>query len=53
MDLKIQFIIPYGRKFTISKTFRDKNHYDNFIQYMKRKHRYHLDEVWEVNPTNH
>jgi|TARA_A100001201_G_C3997021_1_gene173364 hypothetical protein len=48
MTKKIQFIIPNGRKFVVVKTFKDKNHYDNYVSYMRRENRFIFDEVWNV-----
>jgi len=48
----LQFILPNGRKWVITKTFHDQQHQDNFISYMSRTKNYVLDEVWDVESVN-
>jgi hypothetical protein len=50
MDLKkkLQFILPNGRKWVITKEFNDERHCYNFINRMNYLYSYALDEIWDV-----
>ena len=52
MKTMLQFILPSGGKWVITKTFNDQQHQENFIAYMKRTKGYVLDEVWDVESVN-
>lgn len=42
----LQFHAGNARTWSLTKDFKDEQHIDNFIAYIKRKKGYELDELW-------
>lgn len=49
MRRTLQFLTGDGRKWVLTREFKDINHFRNFVDYIIRTKGYTFDEVWDVN----
>jgi hypothetical protein len=49
MKLKIKFLNRWCQVIYVTKEFSDKNHFNNYLNFMLVTYGYQLDEVWNNN----
>ena len=49
MNYRIKFLNRWCQVIYIDKTFVDKNHFNNYLNFMFIEYGYSMDEVWNNN----
>lgn len=49
MKVKIKFLNRWCQVIYVDKTFVDKNHFNNYLNFMFTEYSYSVDEVWNNN----